>query len=310
MSGRAPDPRLDALLRDLPAPPVPAGLAARIMDAAAGTAQEPRPARARRVAARRDRRGRWLRRPLLAGTVALGLLVTSAVAATLAGVPIPQKIAAVFFPEAKAPAPKEASPPPRRASRPATPAPARPVAIADAGPKPEAAWSQPPGHWNQLLRIQRMAEERRAMGLPTPGADRMERQLRHRAEMWSRATPEQRQRWLDRQQERRAARQAGMAAPETQETLAGQRALLRRWRAQREAGIPYTPEQRAARQEMFREWRARGFANVPPAAEEHLARQERFRRWREARRARWQSEEAQAADNLPDPRGGTEPADR
>ena len=62
---------------------MPAGLAARVLAAAAAEAQEPRPARARRAAVRRDRRGRWLRRPLLVGTAAIGLLVTSAVAALI-----------------------------------------------------------------------------------------------------------------------------------------------------------------------------------------------------------------------------------
>ena len=81
------DHALDALLAEYVAPPVPAGLAARVAAAALALPQEPRLAYARRGTAtkRHDRRGKWLRRPLLAGGVALGLAVSGAVAATLAG---------------------------------------------------------------------------------------------------------------------------------------------------------------------------------------------------------------------------------
>jgi len=84
------DRALDALLAEYVAPPVPAGLAARVAAAALALPQEPRLAYARRAAAmrRRDRRGKWLRRPLLVGGVALGLAVSGAVAATLAGLRI------------------------------------------------------------------------------------------------------------------------------------------------------------------------------------------------------------------------------
>jgi hypothetical protein len=299
MNGPASDARLDALLRDLPPPPpVPADLAARVLAAAAMAPQEPRPARARRAAAPRDRRGRWFRRPLLAGTAALGLLVTSAVAATLAGVPIPQKIAAVFFPGAKAPAPKQAAAP-RPASRPA-PVAAVPVQTAEAKPAADGpAWAQRPGPWRRLLMAQRIIEARRAMGLPTPGADRIERQLRRRAEMWRNATPEQRAQWLERQRERREARQAVLATPEGQAALAARQEQMQRWRAQRQAGIPLTPEQRAERQQMMREWRAQRQAGRPPLTEEQrTARQERFRQWRQARRARWQGEGGRVGANM------------
>src|SRR5882757_4451625 len=84
------DLRLESLLSQVPAPPVPAGLAERV--AAAATA---RPAQARRAAGR-DRRGAWLRRPLIGGAIALGLAFSGAVAATLAGVPLPAKVAAVI----------------------------------------------------------------------------------------------------------------------------------------------------------------------------------------------------------------------
>lgn len=267
MSGPKPDPRLDALLRDLPAPPVPAGLAARVLAAAAAAPQEAQAKRARREA-RRDRRGRWLRRPLLAGTVALGLVVSSAVAATLAGVPIPQKIAAVFFPE-PAPAPKQAEPP-RAAPRPVRRPPA-PVEMAKAEPEPQPVLAVPPGPERRLLRVQRMIDARRAMGLPTPGADGLERRLRRRAAMWQAATPEQRAAWVARREARRAA----LATPEAQAALAGQREQIGRWRAQRQAGIPLTPEQRAERRELVRQWR-------------------------EARRERWQEAREAQADAAPE----------
>jgi hypothetical protein len=319
MSG-SPDKRLDALLHDLPpAPPVAAGLAARVLAAAAATPQETRPASARR-AARRDRRGKWLRRPLLAGTAALGLVFTSAVAATLAGVPIPQKIAAVFFPEEKAPEPRPVVAP-RRAPRPA-PAAAAPVQTAEAAPAAEAPiWSPGAGPWRRLFMAERIIAARRAMGLPTPGADRVERQLRRRAERWQAATPEQRAAWAQRQQLRQDVRRAMLATPEGRAELARQDEQMRRWRGPRQPGVAPGPEQRAERQQLVREWRARRMAGIPLSPEEQLlrrerqlwraqgqagrpplteeqqlARQERVRRWREARRARWQ---ARAGENDP-----------
>jgi hypothetical protein len=81
------DHALDALLAEYIAPPVPASLAAHVAAAALALPQEPRAGHARRAVAvrRHDRRGKWLRRPLLLGGVALCLAVSGAVAATLAG---------------------------------------------------------------------------------------------------------------------------------------------------------------------------------------------------------------------------------
>lgn len=287
MSGLA-DNRLDALLRDLPPPPpVPADLAARVLAAAAATPQEARPAYARRAAGR-DRRGKWLRRPIFVGTAALGLVFTSAVAATLAGVPIPQKIAAVFFPEEKAPEPKQvAAAAPRRAPRPA-PTAAAPAETAEAAPAMEIpVWSPRPNPWRRLFLAERIIAARRAMGLPTPGADRIERQLRRRAELWRTATPEQRAAWIQRQQLRQDVRRAMLATPEGRAELA-QQDRMQRWRAPREARLPPTPEQRAERQRLVREWRARRMAGIPLSPEEQVLRQERLQ-WREARQARLQS---------------------
>jgi hypothetical protein len=338
------DPRLDALLRDLPPPPpVPAGLQARVLAAAAGTPQEAHPARARRIAARRHRRGGWLRRPLFAGTAAFGLVFTSAVAATLAGVPIPQKIAAVFFPEEKAPEPKAApAPAPRRMARPVAP-PAAPVETAGVepeGPLADAIFRPNARPWRRLMMAQRVIEARRAMGLPTPGADRIERELRRRARMWREATPEQRAQWLQRRQERQAERRALLATPEGRAALAERRAQsgsgqrpgwiagsppgmaltpeqrverqeqLRQWRAQRQAGIQPTLEQRAERQAQIRHWREQQQAGAPPADAQGTARHERFRQWREARRARWHAREGQRQAQPQQPTEGPEQADR
>lgn len=185
------DPRLAALLADVPAPPVPAGLAERIVAAATAAAQQPRAGRARRAAdPRHDRRRRWLRRPLLVGVGALGLALSGAVAATLAGVPIPAKVAAVFsqvFSGEEKPGPKVA--PPRRAPPPPPrPAPA-PVAAQAAASEPPAAVIVPAGRMQRRLAIaRRIVAERRAAGLPTPIADRVDRRIR----IWRSATPAQR----------------------------------------------------------------------------------------------------------------------
>ena len=288
MSG-ATDLRLDALLRELSSPPpVPADLAARVLAAAAVTPQETRPTYARRAAGR-DRRGKWLRRPIFVGTAALGLVFTSAVAATLAGVPIPQKIAAVLFPETKAPAPKQVDvAAPRRAPRPSPAAAPVPAETAEAAPAAEVpVWSPRPDPWRRLFMAERIIAARRAMGLPTPGAERLERQLRRRAEMWRAATPEQRAAWIQRQQLREDVRRAMLATPEGRAELA-QQDRVQRWRARQSAGMAPAPGQWAERQQLVRAWRARRMAGIPLSPEEQALQQER-RQWREAQRARWRA---------------------
>ncbi|MGQ0660606.1 hypothetical protein [Sphingosinicella sp.] len=135
------DRALDILLAEFVPPPAPAGLAARVAAAALALPQEPR-AYARR--APRDRRRSWLRRPMLVGGVALGLAVSGAVAATLAGVrldrlPIVEAVLARF------------SPPPAAAPRPAPAAPPRlappvvePAPAPTPQPLPEAPRASPP----------------------------------------------------------------------------------------------------------------------------------------------------------------------
>lgn len=286
MSG-ATDPRLDALLRDLPPPPVPAGLATRVLAAAAATPQEVRSAYARRNA-QRDRRGKWLRRPILAGTAALGLVFTSAVAATLAGVPIPQKIAAVFFPETKAPEPKQVAAP-HHAPRP-TPV-AAPVRTAQAAPATDVpAWSQQPGPWRRLFLAERVIAARRAMGLPTPGANRIERQLHRRAERWQAATPEQRAAWLQRREFRQDVRRAMLSTPEGRAELAAQE-QRQRWR-------------------LMRDWRARRMAGIPLSSEERALRRERVQQWGKGRRSRWQAGINESGPAIPAETEGPPATDR
>ena len=135
------DHALDALLAEYTVPPVPAGLAARVAAAALAMPQEPRAPVARRAAApRHDRRGRWLRRPLLAGGVALGLAVSGAVAAKLAGVRVDwPAIEALLPPFLRGEAPHETVP--RRSPPPASvpaPSPAAPVHAAPPVPGVEA----------------------------------------------------------------------------------------------------------------------------------------------------------------------------
>lgn len=127
MNGHA----LDALLAEYAAPPVPAGLAARVAAAALALPQEPRlPLRAR---PRHDRRKAWLRRPLLIGSIALGLAVSGAVAATLAGIRLDRLpiVAAILaeLPFLDRGTPPESVPPPRMAPPAVAPPPAgeRPV---------------------------------------------------------------------------------------------------------------------------------------------------------------------------------------
>lgn len=172
-----PDPILEALLADQPVPPVPADLVERTIAAATALPQEPRPYKARRGAAsRRDRRGGWPRRPLLIGSAAIGLVVSSAVAGTLAGVPLPAKVEAVLAElplvgrKKIEPAP---APPPRRVA----PAPkAEPVREVEAAPAPTTQEEFERARVvRRLIAARRIVAERRRVGLPTPVADRIER---------------------------------------------------------------------------------------------------------------------------------------
>lgn len=198
------DTRLAALLSEVTAPAMPPGLAARVAAAATLSLQEANAPAARRAArARRDRRGAWLRRPLIGGAIALGLAFSGAVAATLAGVPLPEKVAAVMaqipFVGHKAAEPDHGAV--RHSSPRPAPHPARveSAAAAPAPPLPEPA-VQPappprPAMMRRMMIAERIVERRQAMGLPTPPVEQVQRMI-HRRQMiqrWRNATPEQRQ---------------------------------------------------------------------------------------------------------------------
>jgi hypothetical protein len=130
------DRTLDALLAEYAPPPLPAGLAGRAVAAALALPQKPRPASA---LPRHDRSRVWLRRPMLIGGIALGLAVSGAVAATLAGIrldklPGVEAVLARLPFAGHEPAPEAVSPPrpvPVRQAVPvveAAPAPGEPVA--------------------------------------------------------------------------------------------------------------------------------------------------------------------------------------
>jgi len=168
---------LDRLLADF-APPRPAhGLADRIVAAATLLPQAERPQAAER---RRGRRGAWLRRPLIVGGAALGLVFTSAVAATLGSggrivLPSIETVLASVPLIGNAPEP----PPVRRASVAPKRAPVVPV-VAPASPReePPLAPSLTDRQQRQVARLivaKRIVEARRDAGLPTPRADRIER---------------------------------------------------------------------------------------------------------------------------------------
>lgn len=209
MSSWTADLALDALLADFRPPPVPAGLAERVAAAALALPQGVPASPSRPRHARR-----WLRRPLLAGGVALGIAFTGAVAASIAGVELPRPVAAVLeklpLVGKAAPEPEPApSPAPRRTSQTApTPTPA-------AGPLPApTAPVLPPRLERRVERLERAREivaERRAAGLPTPRADRIERMLeRRRAAGLPTPRADRIERILER---RRAARAVGAGVP-------------------------------------------------------------------------------------------------
>ncbi len=167
---------LDRLLKTYAPPPVPEGLAGRAAAAAARHAQDP----ARRAGGgpRHDRRRGWRAHPFLAGGAAVCLAFTGAVAATYASdgridIPVVRDVIAAvpLIPQPSRP----------EARRVATTAPVKPkprVETAPAGAAPPAQVHLnplPPRAAYQLSQAQRIAEARRAAGLPTPRADRIER---------------------------------------------------------------------------------------------------------------------------------------
>jgi len=170
---------LDRLLKAYVPPPVPEGLAGRAAAAAMRHAQGPaRPASGGR---RHDRKRGWRAHPFLAGGAAVCLAFTGAVAATYASdgridIPVVRDVIAAVplipqpsRPETRRAAMTEAAKPKPRAE--AVPAGAEPVQQVHLNPLPPRAASQ-------LAQAQRITEARRAAGLPTPRADRIERTAR------------------------------------------------------------------------------------------------------------------------------------
>lgn len=246
------DAQLDSLNVRVPAPPLPAGLADRIVAAATAHPQEAQPARARRAVGR-DRRGAWLRRPLIGGAVALGLAFSGAVAATLAGVPLPSKVEAVIaqilFVGRKSPEPvpvRHAAPRPAPRSAPAEPP---PVELAAADPAP---MNMRPAAFRRMMMARRIVARREAMGLPAPSVQQVERMLHRRQMMrrWRMATPEQRQQFVAEHPragamiEAREARRE--ATPEQREAFLESHPRARERMEARQALRDATPEQREA----------------------------------------------------------------
>lgn len=170
---------LDKLLQGYAPPPVPAGLAQQVAAEAVKHAQEPAIAPARR----RDRRGGW-KRPLWISATSFGLAFTSAVAATVVSggrieIPVVQPVVQEVV-EA-VPVLHEAQI--KRAPEQVAEAPPKPVP--ESGQVPATVAPQPgePG-WRQaqvartLVAAKSQVEARRAAGLPTPRADRIERQAK------------------------------------------------------------------------------------------------------------------------------------
>ena len=198
---------LNRLLDSYAPPPLPAGLAARASAAAIAAPQDRRGPFARWT--RGARRGGW-RRGAMIGSAALGLAFTSAVAAEVASggrieIPVVHQVVQaipVFKSEPAKPKPVQLA--------------ARTVKAAPKPPEaPAAVKSAPPATRRDRL-IEQFAEakqqvaERRAAGLPTPTADRIERKAK-------------------RIVERRAA--AGLPVPALDEVEL--RVALREWRTMR-----------------------------------------------------------------------------
>lgn len=259
MSAPTPDDRLAALLAAHRPPPPPEGLAARIAAHATSLPQEPPLGALRR--AWRNRRGAWMRRPVLAGAAALGLAVSSAVAATYAGLPLPRPVERIIaeLPFVPAAAPRQSEG--RASEAPKPPAPAAEKAVSAPAPGSIDA---------RLQRAREIVAARRAAGLATPRADRIERALKaveaRRAAGLPTPTADRIEAAIER---RRASEQQGGAPARLDEE---QRAMLRA-----EIG-----RQMLARRDLLR----RAQAGDPEA----VARLEDLRRRQQERRARWRSQ--------------------
>lgn len=170
---------LDKLLRGYAPPLVPAGLAQR---AAAEAINHPQEA-GKTLWRRRDRRGGW-KRPLWIGAAGFSLAFTSAVAATVVSggridIPVVAQVVEAI------PVLEDAR---RKNEPPVEVAEARPVQPEPVAEEPDQTSNPPPQPGEPGYRkarvMQKMAEAkqqveaRRAAGLPTPRADRIERQAK------------------------------------------------------------------------------------------------------------------------------------
>lgn len=205
MSTHLSDQALDALLATYRPPGASDDMAARV--AARATAS---PQHARIVARGRRARAGWARRPLIVGTAMATLAVSSAVAASLAGLELPQPVERVIAelplipdptrarlrPQAEVVSPRirpeSAAAAPTPTPRPAEPAteiaqPARSIderiERASAIVAARRAADLPTPRADRLERARELVEERRASGLPTPLADRIKLALDRRREL-------------------------------------------------------------------------------------------------------------------------------
>jgi hypothetical protein len=170
---------LDKLLQGCGPPAVPVGLAQRAVAEAVKQAQETAPAPQRRG----NRRGGW-KRPLWIGATGFGIAFTSAVAATVVSggrieIPVVQQVVEAIPVLDKAtrrnePLPQvaEAKPPKPEA---AVDEPAQAVAVA---PQPGEPGYRKARVMQKLAEAKVQVEARRAAGLPTPRADRIEHQAK------------------------------------------------------------------------------------------------------------------------------------
>lgn len=210
---------LDKLLQGYVPPPVPAGLAQRAAAGAVKHAQEAAPAPPRR----RDRRGGW-KRPLWISATSFGLAFTSAVAATVVSggrieIPVVQPVVQQVVEAVPVLHEAQARRAPERVAEDAPKPSPKPVQAASGnGPRPGEPGYRKVRVMQQLAEAKVQVEARRAAGLPTPRADRIERQAKAIVE-------------------RREA--AGLPAPSVEEVEAGLalRELRRMWLLRRAGRI-------------------------------------------------------------------------
>ena len=163
--------QLNQLLDGFAPPPVPGGLAARSAQAAARLPQERRSLMPWR---RGGARGGW-RRGMLIGGAALGFAFTSAVAAEVVSggrisIPVVHQVVAAI-PVFATHAPKKTV---HLASRSVRPAP-KPLEAAPVAPAPMTGRQR---LMQTFTEAKKEVAERRAAGLPTPNADRIERKAK------------------------------------------------------------------------------------------------------------------------------------